>query len=139
MREEVLNFKFKVSLGWIVLMILITIQSSLSGFKLPPLGLRLEDKLVHFLIFGILAWLIIRGMSKETSAWIQKRKIIISLIIAILFAISDEWHQSLTLKRDADLFDLLADTLGIISFVLLFLRKQKQGAFNWDSTLSENP
>lgn len=130
--------RLNAHLPWLLLMILITIQSSLSGFRLPPLGLKFEDKLVHFLIFGILGWLIIRGMSIEPSRWIQKRKIIISLTIAILFAISDEWHQSLTLKRDADLLDLLADVLGIISFVLLFLRKEKRGTFNWDSTLSEN-
>ncbi len=119
-------------------MILITIQSSLSGFTLPPLGLEFEDKLVHFLIFGILGWLLMRGMSMETTAWIQKRKVVISLTLAILFAISDEWHQYLTGMRNADPMDLLADTLGIISFILLFLKKQKQWSANSGSISTES-
>ena len=130
--------RINAHLPWLLLMVLITIQSSLSGFKLPPLGLQFEDKLVHFLIFGILGWLLMRGMSLETHPRLQKNRILISLFIAILFAISDEWHQSLTMKRDADLLDLMADILGILYFVFLFNRKQKKRTLNAPQVSAEN-
>ncbi|MHB2154739.1 VanZ family protein [Calditrichota bacterium GD2] len=118
--------RLNAHLPWILLMILITIQSSMSGFKMPPLGLQIEDKLMHFFVFGILGWLLMRGMSLETQPWLHKKRVLVTLVIAILFAISDEWHQSLNLQRDADILDLLADILGIFYFTYLFKRKQNK-------------
>ncbi len=111
---------------WFLLMVLITIQSSMSGFDLPSLGLKIEDKLVHFLVFGVLGWLLIRGMTLETQSWIHQHRYHLALTLGILFAISDELHQALTFSRNADVFDLLADVAGIGYFVYLFNRKQKR-------------
>lgn len=119
--------RLNAHLPWLLLMILITIQSSLSGFQLPPLGLQFEDKIVHFFIFGVLAWLMIRGFTIESNVWIHQNRFAITLTLAILFAISDEGHQYLVKSRNADWLDLLADAVGIFYFTILFRYKEKKG------------
>ncbi|NOX88450.1 MAG: VanZ family protein [Calditrichaeota bacterium] len=118
---------------WIIMMVLITIQSSIEGFDLPKLGIQIEDKLVHFLIFGILGWLLARGMSKELISGIRNHPFSVSIIMGILFAVFDEWHQSMVPGRDASAGDLIADTLGILVFVAYFYYKREKLPQNSDA------
>jgi len=46
-----------------------------------------------------------------------------SLIVCLLFALSDEWHQTLTPGREGRLRDVGFDTLGILS-ALTWLRSK---------------
>jgi len=123
--EERLN----AHLPWFTLMILVTIESSLTGFRLPKLGLGIEDKIVHFLIFGILGWLLIRGMILEAVQRIRRNGYIISIVMGIFFAISDELHQSFVSGRDPSYGDLTADVLGICCFIAYFYLKQKKTTY----------
>ncbi|RLD13355.1 hypothetical protein DRI50_07350 [candidate division KSB1 bacterium] len=118
--------KLNAHLPWFTLMMLVTIESSLIGFQLPKLGLRIEDKIVHFLIFGILGWLLVRGMIMESTKWIRRNAYFIAVLVGFLFALSDEWHQSLVPGRDASVGDLLADILGIAFFIWYFYQKQRR-------------
>lgn len=45
---------------------------------------------------------------------------IVSFIFCSLYGISDEWHQSFIPGRESDLFDWIADTVGV-SIVLSFI------------------
>lgn len=42
--------------------------------------------------------------------------------VALLYALSDEWHQSLIPNRDASLLDVVADAVGSIASVMIVYR-----------------
>ncbi len=71
-----------------------------------------EDKIWHFagyFIYGIAAQIFTIGYFKTKS-----QRISIAFAIAFGFALSDEIHQYFVPGRSCDLFDLIADCLGII-------------------------
>lgn len=101
---------------WILMMIAITIQSSISNISLPDIGITFTDKLAHFGVFGIMGWVLTRGMIMSR----VKYAILVALIIGFIFAITDEWHQSKVPGRDADVLDVVADLIGLIVFAYLY-------------------
>ncbi len=50
----------------------------------------------------------------------DKKLILIGLIVSVLFAISDEVHQFFVPDRIMDIYDLIADLLGILFSILFF-------------------
>lgn len=115
-------------LPWLLLMITITIQSSLSNIRLPDLGFDFIDKAVHFLVFGMLGWLLARGMSKSNRPILKNHSMIFILVAGGLFGLIDEWHQSMVPGRMADIRDWLADMAGIYLFALYYNWKFKHTA-----------
>lgn len=101
---------------WILMMAAITIESSISNVSLPDLGIDFTDKLAHFAVFGIMGWVLTRGMILSN----MKHPILISVLIGFIFAITDEWHQSFVPGRDADVVDVVADLFGLIVFANLY-------------------
>ena len=67
------------------------------------------DKLVHLLLYGILAWLLARA--EPTLATIRRRAALTTLGLAC-FAALDEWHQDFVPGRSASTADWAADTVG---------------------------
>ncbi len=57
----------------------------------------------------------------------QNKKICISIILGIIFAITDEFHQFFISGRSAQILDVCIDSLGIVVGVILIklLKKQK--------------
>ncbi len=100
-------------LPWVTMMILITIQSAMTSTLLVKLPSGM-DKFIHFLIFFVLGWLMTRGMYDLEKISLPLKWLII-LAGGALFALLDEWHQSLVPGRVADTMDWLADMAGIIS------------------------
>ena len=116
----------KANLPWILMMVAITIQSSMGSIKIPDMEFRMMDKAVHFIVFGILGFLMIRGFYLQPLL-AKTNPIIAVIVIGALFSASDEWHQTFVPGRMGDIWDWVADTLGIIFFVLIFwlIRKKK--------------
>ncbi len=82
-------------------------------FWLPPHA----DKIVHAGLYAILAGLLypplrLRGIRATRAA-------IIALILASLYGITDELHQSRIDNRHADIWDWAADTIGATSVFLV--------------------
>ena len=73
---------------WILMMIAITIESSISNISLPDIGINFTDKLAHFAVFGIMGWVLTRGMILSKI----KYPVLISVVIGFVYAITDEWH-----------------------------------------------
>ena len=76
----------------------------------PPL-----DKVAHAVSFGIVALLF----------YFATGRALLSVLLASLYGVTDEFHQSLVPGRDADLFDWIADTVGAavsVSALLLLNR-----------------
>ena len=81
-------------------------------------------KLAHFTIFTIAGILIMGFLSTYDFHW--KKKLVITLIFGVLYAISDEIHQFFTGGgRTARIFDVFVDSLGVFigaCFVLVILK-----------------
>ncbi len=92
------------------MMIAITVESSIRNISLPDIGITFTDKLAHFGVFGIMGWVLTRGMVLSN----KRYPILISVAIGFIFAVTDEWHQSFVPGRDADVLDVLADLIGLI-------------------------
>ena len=75
-------------------------------------------KLAHFTEYFILGLLVISLISEYTI--INRKSIIIGIIICMLYAISDELHQLFTSGRSARIFDVLVDTSGSTISILIY-------------------
>jgi len=104
---------------------IIVYLSSLSypSRHLPSLLFGLSDKLVHGVEYGILGILLYRALH-QTNRTI--RSICLAIIWAVAFGISDEMHQWFVPNRQADLWDLLADTIGATLFILTWVFMTKK-------------
>jgi VanZ family protein len=83
---------------------LIFFASSRSYVASPGIT-RVDDKLGHFAVYGLLGTLVCR-MGRGWRAALR------SLILVSAFGASDEWHQSFVPGRVADAQDWIADTVG---------------------------
>ena len=66
--------------------------------------------------FGILGLLVIRSIIRIR----PKRYFLISGIISVIYAASDELHQFFVPGRQATIGDWAADTLGILFFMIVY-------------------
>ena len=74
------------------------------------------DKIVHAVFYGIFAFFIF-GSS---------RRYALSLLLASLYGVTDEFHQSFVEGRDSDIWDWVADIVGAslaLFTIWLFARK----------------
>ncbi len=78
----------------------------------------LEDKILHF--FAYLIYGITIQLALITSDNYNKRKLyLIVIMIGSLFGLSDEIHQYFVKGRSAELYDLIADILGVTASLVL--------------------
>lgn len=87
--------------------------------RLPP-GV---DKLIHALVFGgfsVIVWTALRSSAPGGS---PIRLSLLAVLIATLYGLSDEVHQSFVPGREMDAVDLAADGVGAcVAQVLVLLR-----------------
>jgi len=103
--------------GWLPVIIycgLIFIQSSYSSYDgLPEFGGA--DKLWHFCAYAALGALFYRAFSNTPIINLKVRQIIlVSIVCASLYGLSDEIHQYFIPSRQASLADWGADVFGSI-------------------------
>ncbi|MBI5771663.1 MAG: VanZ family protein [Verrucomicrobia bacterium] len=83
-------------------------RSVVAGPEIPNI-----DKVVHFLIHGLLATLLCRmGTGWRAAAW--------AWLAASAYGASDEWHQYFVPGRSCSLADWIADTTGAALAVSLY-------------------
>jgi VanZ family protein len=77
----------------------------------PPTLFGFQDKLTHAGAYGLLALLLTLALTSPGSraGWAA---VLSATLIATVYGISDEWHQSMVPGRDASLYDLTADAIG---------------------------
>lgn len=68
------------------------------------------DKMAHAVLFGVLAALLAQALRGAG----EVRSIVLAVVLASAYGVTDEWHQSSVPGRDADVFDWGADTFGAI-------------------------
>lgn len=94
--------------------------SSIPYLRVPKIGLGYEDKIYHFIeffIWGIIfLWRsgkvnFIKNPSVSANPLIEK--IFLMLLVGIIFAFMDEFHQKWIPGRESDRYDLFADIMGL--------------------------
>lgn len=70
-------------------------------------------KLGHVTIYMILTLLILRALHHHHFRW-KAAKYFLVFLLAFLYAMSDEYHQSLTGFRDGRWMDVGIDSIGIL-------------------------
>ncbi len=111
-------------------MALIFYVSSLRSVSPPSIGLAIEDKFYHFGEYALLSLFLYVALLSYRHESIQSRIHIIAVVIACIFAGTDELHQYFVPGRESTIGDLIADWLGAISaqaaiWYYLRLRRQK--------------
>ncbi len=100
--------------------VLIFITSSIPGDKLPDKTFELSDKVIHFFVYLILYVTASYSFYKQNKfGLIKKHFYSAGLILALLYGISDEFHQYFVPKRSCDLLDLFADAAGAAAGMLV--------------------
>jgi VanZ family protein len=103
-------------------MALIFFFSSLSGSSLSNLGSLdvFVKKGAHITEYAILYFLLFRAFQ---SLMVARKALIVSAVIAVLYAISDEYHQTFVPLREGTVRDVFIDSIGIF-LVYLYLRRR---------------
>lgn len=79
------------------------------------------DKVAHFIVFAVLVFLMIIGMSKQYSYLLLRRKAIsFSLITGIIYGVLIEIIQHMIPGRAFEFSDIIANTIGCFMGVGLF-------------------
>lgn len=87
---------------------------------------KIEDvirKIAHFSLYALVGFLLMSLFSTYNIN--EKNKIIYTVIIGAIYAISDEFHQSFISGRSGQVSDVLLDTLGVTVgglFILLIIK-----------------
>lgn len=98
--------------------------SSLSSLP-QTLPLRLEhvsDKIWHAVEYGVLGILVYRALFYAAGSRLRVIAFPLAILAASIFGLTDELHQWFVPNRQADAWDLFADTLGATAAVGLWSR-----------------
>jgi VanZ family protein len=89
--------------------------SSLPGTTYPSTDLPNADKLVHIVLYGVLAALAVRGLAVPAEqARSALRLWLVAAAVAALYGVTDELHQIFIPFRSADVEDAVADAAGAL-------------------------
>jgi VanZ family protein len=89
---------------------LIFAVSSIGKLPDPPTGIT--DKHAHVTVYGVLAALIVWALTAATLRRTTWRTAAVAVVLATLYGVTDEWHQSFVPGRSVSGLDLIADALG---------------------------
>jgi VanZ family protein len=76
-------------------------------------------KLAHFSIYTLVGIFIMSFMSTYTIH--LKYKFLVSILVGLIYAISDEYHQSFTPGRTPSIIDVGIDTYGVILGIIIVM------------------
>jgi len=78
-------------------------------------------KMAHITEYAVLCFLLVRVIGEYKVSF--KKTIIFSILISIIYAISDEYHQTFIFARQGNLRDILIDSFGVLLFAWWWIRK----------------
>lgn len=109
----------KLPLRWIPLILIMTVIfvfSSIPGTTMPSFGLidLIVKKGSHMVGYGLLALSYLFGVGKYD---FKSQRI--AIIIAVLYALTDEWHQTYVVGRFGSFWDVGIDGFGSIVAIWL--------------------
>ena len=105
--------------------------TSVPGSAVPDVRIPNVDKLVHFLLYGVLGLLLGRALKRHAELRPGTRRptfdmLLVSIVTVAMFAAVDEWHQRWVPGRSSDVADWYADVAGGTSALLLAARSGRR-------------
>ena len=85
-------------------------------------------KAAHFTEYAVLAFLAVRALSIPATVLLHKWRYIIALLLVVVVAATDEFHQSFEISRTGSTVDVLLDISGglaMVMFLWIFKTVQK--------------
>ncbi|MBM3859920.1 MAG: hypothetical protein FJ395_09755 [Verrucomicrobia bacterium] len=79
--------------------------------KKPPLLIIPTDKLAHAGAYALLGGLVLFALRRAHNMRLPKA-VVLAILLASAYGISDEWHQSFVPNRQAGLDDCAANAIG---------------------------
>ncbi|MFQ6102612.1 MAG: VanZ family protein [Anaerolineae bacterium] len=110
-------------LAWMGLIFLLSAQPDLPEVPGPWLDTLLK-KTGHALGYSILAWLYLRPLRERFHHATVPR--VLGFGLAVLYALSDEYHQTFVPGRKGTLWDVAVDGVGACGAMLLDWRLQRR-------------
>ncbi len=80
------------------------------------------DYLAHFAEYAVFALTLVWGATAGWHSALTIKGVVAVCAVVLLYALSDEWHQSMVPNREASLWDVAADVLGSITSVMIVFR-----------------
>lgn len=81
-------------------------------------------KLAHFGEYAVLGLLSARAFSTSSHVFLQRHWFMAALLLVVVYALLDEYHQSFVPSRTGSVYDSLIDSTGGL-VALLFVRRWK--------------
>ncbi|MFH1339187.1 MAG: VanZ family protein [Candidatus Omnitrophota bacterium] len=96
--------------------------SSIPGSGIPAL-FACQDILFHIFEYALLGLLLSRALKNSRFGFSGNAAgLFLAILVSLLYAVSDEFHQSFVPGRESSLFDVLADGLGIVLGAVIYRR-----------------
>ena len=116
----------------------IYVVSSQSEIAAPDWGFS-YDKMVHFLVFGLLSTAVMRIPYIFKQNW---KGLLLTLLTVSSYGVIDEFRQMFTAGRSVDFYDWVADTSGALLASILYLkcnwyRRLLETKLNWKKAHSD--
>jgi VanZ family protein len=109
---------YLLSILWALLIYFFSDQEQLPGFHVSILDF-LFKKFAHMFVYAVLYYLLFNAyLSTHPAQRLTRKYFLIPLLIALIYAITDELHQSQIKGRFASTRDIAYDFLGMISILL---------------------
>jgi len=117
-----LRYNFPGIMWGIIIMILM----GLPGHDFPNtsfINIPNFDKIVHFGLFFVFVFLLLRGFAKQFQfAFLKNNALLISLLIGIAYGgLTEILQGTVFIERTCDFYDFLADTVGCVLGMTFFL------------------
>ena len=84
------------------------------------LAQSITRKVAHFAEYAILAWLAARAFTTSSHQALRRQWLLISLLLVVVYSLSDEYHQSFVPSRTGSIYDSLIDISGGLAALLLY-------------------
>jgi VanZ family protein len=104
---------------WAGLIFILSSQTALPGFEQSAYDFILK-KFAHIFVYLTLYFLVARAISITINKTYNKTTIFLPIFICLIYAVSDEFHQSLVPGRYATFRDIGYDMLGV---TIAYLKK----------------
>lgn len=107
---------------WIATIYFLSSQSTIN----IDIDFAAKDKLSHMVAYGLLGLFILGTMRLSITGY-SYNQVTLATLIATVYGITDEWHQSYVPGRTSDPLDLVADCLGALLVTLAaraFIRRR---------------
>ena len=120
---------------WPLIIFLLSAQPTLTRSQawMQIFVIRKSAHLIEFALLTFLVWTVLTHLQRQ-EGWFKRISAyhsLLSFVLPLLFAISDEAHQYFVPSRKATIIDIIIDMLGILlALGLISLWQKRQGPFS---------